>query len=64
MPILDDLIKISSTVRSLGNSLISDMLYLEHFIDLGIFFIIVSGVISPLSKPIATVKVLNIEPNS
>ena len=33
VPTLDDLIKISSTERFFGNSFISDILCLEHFIE-------------------------------
>ena len=64
VPMFEDLIKISSTDKSFGNSLISEILWLEQFIDLGIFGIIVCGLTILLSKANATVKVLNIEPSS
>ena len=64
VPTLDDLINISSTERFLGNSLTSEILNLEQFIDLGIFFKIVFGVTRSFSNAIAIVKVLKIDPNS
>ena len=64
VPIFDDLINISSTDKFFGNSLISAILCFEHFIDLGIFLIIVSGFTRSFSKAKAMVKVLKIEPNS
>ncbi len=60
----DDLIKISSTDKFFGNSLISEISCLEHFIERGIFLITVSGSTILLSNARATVKVLNIEPSS
>ena len=60
VPTFEDLIKISSTLKFFGNSLISEMLYFEHLIDLGIFSIIVSGFTKSFSKAIATVKVLKL----
>ena len=41
VPTFEDLTNICSTVKSLGNSLMSDILCLEHFTDFGIFLIIV-----------------------
>ncbi len=61
---LDDLIKMSSTDRSFGNFLISDISYLEHFIDLGISLIMVFDFTKLLSNAIANVKVLKIDPSS
>ena len=42
----------------------SEILYLEHLIDLGIFFMIVCDLTRLLSNARATVKVLKIEPSS
>ena len=53
-----------ATDKLLGNSLISEILYLEQLIDLGIFLMIVLGVTKLFSNARATVKVLNIEPSS
>ena len=64
VPILDDLINISSTDKFLGNCLMSEISWTEHFIFLGIFWIIVLGETKFLSKAKATVKVLKIDPNS
>ena len=61
VPIFDDLTKISSTDKFFGKSLISEMLYLEHLIDFGIFLINVSGLTMSLSKAKAIVKVLKME---
>ena len=42
----------------------SEIWYLEHFTDWGIFFNIVSGFTRSLSNASAIVKVLKIDPNS
>ena len=60
----DDLIKISSTDKLFGNSLISEISCLEHLTVRGIFSMTVSGSTRLLSKARATVKVLKIEPSS
>ena len=64
VPTLDDLIKISSTDKSFGNSLISEILCLEHLIDFGIFLIIVFGSTRLFFYSKAIVKVLKIDPSS
>ena len=64
MPIFEDLIKISSTDKFFGNSLISEISCLEHFTVRGIFLIIVFGSTRLFSYARAIVKVLKIEPNS
>ena len=63
-PTLEDLIKISSTDKFFGCSLISVISWIEHLIFLGIFFIIVFVSTKLCSRANATVKVLKIEPNS
>ena len=42
----------------------SDILYLEQLIDLGMFETIVSGLTNSLSRASAIVKVLKIDPSS
>ena len=64
VPTLEDLINISSTDRFFGNSFMSEILYLEHLIDLGIFEITVSAETKLFSRASAIVKVLKIEPSS
>ena len=64
VPIFEDLIKISSTDKFFGKSLISDISYFEHLTDRGIFFSTVCGFTKLLSKANATVKVLKIDPSS
>ena len=61
---LDDLIRISSTDKSFGNFLLSEISCLEHLILRGIFFIMVFDFTRLFSKAKAIVKVLNIEPSS
>ena len=63
-PTFDDLIKISSTDKFFGCSLISVISCIEHLIFLGIFFIIVSVSTNLCYKAKAIVKVLKIEPSS
>ena len=60
----EDLTKISSTDKSFGNSFISEIVCLEHLIDLGIFLRIDCGFTKSLSNAIAIVKVLKIDPSS
>ena len=62
VPILEDLIKISSTDKSLGNFFISEISWIEHFIFLGMFSIIVSDFTMFFSRAKAIVKVLKIDP--
>ena len=62
VPIFDDRIKISSTDKSFGNCLISDILCLEQFIERGISLITVCGVTILFSSAKAIVKVLKIDP--
>ena len=61
---LEDLIKMSSALNLSGNSCMSRIWYLEHFISFGIFSINVSGSKIFSSRANARVKVLKTEPSS
>ena len=63
-PILDDLTKICSTLKFLGNLSCSDIVYLSQVKLLYKFFNIVFESITLFSNPAAIVKVLKTDPNS